>query len=55
MIALTFADLDYLGLAVVQVVDRATGEILQDQGVRPLGCGGGGGASWSGWKKAVEG
>lgn len=37
VIALTFADLDYLGLAVVQVVDRATGEIIQDQVVRPLG------------------
>jgi hypothetical protein len=37
VIALTFADLDYVGLAVVQVIDRATGEVIQDQVVRPLG------------------
>ena len=37
VVALTFADLDYLGLAVAMVIDRASGQTVRDVAVRPLG------------------
>jgi hypothetical protein len=37
VVALTFADLDYAGLAVIQVIDRASGDVVTEQAIRPLG------------------
>lgn len=39
VIALTLADLDFLGLAVVRVIDREMGKVTRDVAVRPLGLG----------------
>jgi hypothetical protein len=39
IVALTIADLDWAGLAVAMVVDRATGRAVRDITVRPLGWG----------------
>jgi len=35
--SVTFADLDYLGIASVFVLDRSTGETIEDRAVRPFG------------------
>jgi hypothetical protein len=37
VVSLTFADLDYAGLVVVQVIDRASGEITRDLAVKASG------------------
>jgi hypothetical protein len=37
VIALTFADLDYVGLFVALAIDRGSGEVVKDVTVRPLG------------------
>jgi hypothetical protein len=39
IVAVTFADLDWAGLAVVMAIDRGTGETVRDVCVRPLGWG----------------
>jgi hypothetical protein len=37
VVALTFADLDYLGLFVAFAIDRGSGEVVKDVTIRPLG------------------